>query len=472
MKLLFMDRKDIFNTWGQIRFGATSLEKIADTEHPDPPSTAQSNRSFSRHITGDLPDNQEFWSDNDFTVRCCLPRDDGGWTVYACDGGRNNMPWRIYRFRTEDGIHLLDTEKVYQSEEGRWSQTTTLTYSPEKEMFLCLKNVKEEDGGSIYAFWSHDGTNWREYENNPVYYEGDRWGVVWSSAVQRFITYNKGIQPYDGKRVPELALDARRVVTVRTSADGFHWEPDDPDWSRRGAEFVGGMMRMGGPFVPVEYQIMPDELDPPDMEFYAGQAFEYEERYYMMMMNYAGCFLPPGTPPVTPTGHGPVLDTEWWISRDGLNWDRPFRDIHASGESTHFIEQSPIICDGKLLFHQRARSVWGIPEDRITYVTSRANGIFETLLFAMPQTRLKLNAKIPGDGYPEGEIQAYVMVELIDDCNRVIPGYEKEKCLLRPSQDSLAIELEWDSKDGRGLAGQKVRLRFYMRASQLYAVTA
>ena len=37
MKLLFMDKKDIFNTWGQIRFGATSLEKIADTEHPVPP---------------------------------------------------------------------------------------------------------------------------------------------------------------------------------------------------------------------------------------------------------------------------------------------------------------------------------------------------------------------------------------------------------------------------------------------------
>jgi hypothetical protein len=86
--------------------------------------------------TGVFPDNQGYWSDNDFTVRCCLPRDDGAWTVYACDGGRGNTPWQIYRFRTEDGIHLLDTEKVYQSEEGRWSQTTTLTYSPEKEKCL------------------------------------------------------------------------------------------------------------------------------------------------------------------------------------------------------------------------------------------------------------------------------------------------------------------------------------------------
>ncbi len=449
MKLLFMDRKDIFNTWGKIQFGATPLEKIANHENPDPTLT------------------------DEFTVRCCLRRIDGSYTVYACDGGTGHVPWQIYRFDTEDGIHLANKEKVYESKEGKWEQTATVSYSPEKNMLLCLKNANGKYGGVTYAFYSYDGTKWKEYENNPVYYEGDRWGAVWSSALQKFITYNKGIQRFSEKRMLELALNARRVLTIRMSSDGFHWEPDDPSMFQKNSKEIGGSLQVGGPLLPVEYQISPDELDPPDLEFYASMCFEYERRYYLMMLNYAGCFVPPGTPPVGANGHGPQLGTEWWISRDGLNWSRPFRDINATENATNFIQHNPIVIDGKLLFHMLGwKGVWGIPEDRITYVTSWANGIFETLQFPMPGKTLKLNAKIPGDAYPEGHIQAYVMAELIDDCDRVIPGYEREKCLLRPIEDSLSIDLKWKGKNGKELSGHKVRIRFYMRASYLYAVTA
>ena len=82
LKVLFMDKKDIFNTWGQLRFGATRMTKIADHEKPQPDTTA------------------------DFTVRCCIRQSDGSYIVYACDGGRNNTAWRIYRFHTTDGIKL------------------------------------------------------------------------------------------------------------------------------------------------------------------------------------------------------------------------------------------------------------------------------------------------------------------------------------------------------------------------------
>ena len=58
LKLLFMDKKDIFNTWGQLHFGATRMKKIADHEKPQPGTTA------------------------DFTVRCCLRKNDGSYTVY------------------------------------------------------------------------------------------------------------------------------------------------------------------------------------------------------------------------------------------------------------------------------------------------------------------------------------------------------------------------------------------------------
>src|SRR5215467_1669431 len=62
LKVLFMDKKDIFNTWGQLRFGATRMVKLADHGKPQPDTTA------------------------DFTVRCCIRQKDGSYIVYACDG--------------------------------------------------------------------------------------------------------------------------------------------------------------------------------------------------------------------------------------------------------------------------------------------------------------------------------------------------------------------------------------------------
>ena len=470
MKLLFMDREDVFNTWGQLRFRAAVLEQVAELE-PDPAVSP------------------------DFTVRCCVPQVDGSYVVYACDGGRDHKPWQIYRYRTDDGIHLQAKERVYQSEPGRWSQTTTLNYSPEEDLFLCLKNMKVDDGGSTYAYLSRDGERWDPCPANPVYVEGDRWGCVWSSAVQRFITYNKGIQRYAGKLTPELLYggvglserwDARRVVTIRTSRDGCRWEPDHPDWSRRGTQVIDGVKRFGGPAVPPEYQITPDDQDPPDLEFYAGYVFEYEGRYFMNMMNYAPSLLPAGSPGVAPGGHGPQLDSEWWISRDGLRWERPFRGTNTIRDRVAFIQHNPMVVDGQLLFHQRdlgrvtgggtvlgmAHEVWGVPQDRLTGVTSRSNAVFETTRFAMPRGPLKLNAKIPGDGYLDGRIQAFVMAELIDDCDRIIPGYERHRCRLLPPQDSLAIKLDWQGRTGAELAGRAVRIRFFMRGADLFAVTA
>ena len=446
LKVLFMDKKDVFNTWGQLRFGATRMTKFADHEKPQPDTTA------------------------DFTVRCCIRQKDGSYIVYACDGGRNNTAWRIYRFHTTDGIKLENREIVYERQPSNWEHVVTVSYSPEREQFLCLKNTSDPEGFGMYAFTSRDGTTWKEYEGNPVFREGDRWGVMWSSAVQKFLCYQKGIQRCAPKKFQELLQDSRRVITLRTSADGFHWVPDVASEYRKGGERVDGrLIRAGGPLVPMEFQIAPDELDPPDIEFYACTPFEYEGRYYLSMLNYAGCFVPLGTPPVAANGHGPALDTELWVSRDGLNWDRPFRGVNHCDAG--MVEHNPMVMNGKLLFHY-PKGVYGMPVDRFTYVTSRANGVFDTLQFTLAGAPLKLNAKIPGEEYPDGVEQSYVMAELIDDSDRVFPGYEREKCLLRGPLDESAIPLRWGAKDGRELSGRKARVRFFMRASYLYAVTA
>ncbi len=49
---------------------------------------------------------------------------------------------------------------------------------------------------------------------------------------------------------------AELPITLRTSADGFHWVPDVASEYKKGGERVEGrLIRTGGPLVPVEFQI-------------------------------------------------------------------------------------------------------------------------------------------------------------------------------------------------------------------------
>jgi hypothetical protein len=440
MKLLFMDRQDVWNTWGQIRFGATPIERIGD-----PPQ-------------------------KEFIVKCCLSRNGVGFDVWGFHGA-DKKPWKLIRCQTRDGIHFEDVRTVLERKEGgQWAHTCSLSYSPELGRFLFLKNMNTADGFSVYAFSSTDGDHWQEYEHNPVFEEGDRWGAMWSPAAQRFVYYGKGIQHCE-KRIPELFANARRVVTLRSSSDGFHWTPDSPSYYRRNESYAKGSSygrHVDGPLVPVEFQISPDEQDPPDIEFYAGDGFHYADRYYLLVLNYAASAIPPGTPPVNANGHGPALDTEWWISRDGLHWDRPFRDVRA-GEM--FLHHNPMPVGGKLLFHTED-GLWAIPEDRITYVTARANAVFDTLQFTSAGRPFHLNARIPGGDYRSYSEQAYVMAELIDDSDHVFPGYEKENCILQGSRNAQDIPLRWKDRDASELKDKRMRIRLYLRAADIFAINS
>src|SRR5205807_8203146 len=137
--------------------------------------------------------------------------------------------------------------------------------------------------------------------------------------------------------------------------------------------------------------------------------------------------VPPGAPPVGADGHGPALDTEWWISRNGRDWARPFRGIDAGRA---FINHNPMIFGGRLLFHDDS-GIWSVPQDRITWVTARTNGVFDTAQFRSAGGALWLNARVPGEGYSNLQNQGYIMAEVVDDLDRVIPGYEKERCLFQ-----------------------------------------
>ena len=67
---------------------------------------------------------------------------------------------------------------------------------------------------------------------------------------------------------------------MRSSPDGRRWEPSvsmNDVWNRNGRKSP----------IPSEFLTVPDENDPPDLEFYSGNAFGYHDRAYMMVLIYA-----------------------------------------------------------------------------------------------------------------------------------------------------------------------------------------
>ncbi len=435
MKLLFSDSSDVFKAWGRLEFGANPIKFVRECDDPG------------------------------FIISCCVPRSDGYIDVY---GYKNEFDksitelnrrmerksiWRIFHAVTKDGQNYDDVKIVYESQPGPWEHFMTITYSPDRDEFLALKNKDNPEGFDIMAFFSKDGKTWYEYENNPVYHDGDAWGVLWSSKSQRYVSTTKSFQHWT-KHIPDHGKcpsgEVRRVISVRWSKDGRNWEPSEPV-----------LIHAGGPLLPEGLLITPDENDPPDLEFYSTFGFGYYDRCFGMTLNYAAS-------PLMPDAHGPQMDTEWWLSRDGLDWKRPYRNANVTPQGVTRISHNPIIADGMLLFNFKNK-LFGMREDRLTYVGSRANSEFSTTGFEMREGDLYLNASVPSPDRPYGHEQTYLMAEIEDLNGNIVAGFERDKCLIQ-SCDEINIPLKWGGQSARELKGQRIRLRFYMRASHVYAV--
>lgn len=444
-KLLFSNEQDVTNAWGQLHFGATPMHRIRPCKDPG------------------------------FVLACCLPRYAGVWEIYgqsfkldeASKEYEKKRAWRIVRATTRDGEHFEDVETVYEGEPGCWTPHLGLAYNPDRKEFLMLKLRYDRDGFGYRAFFSPDGRHWQEHPGNPLFRECDSLGQFWSESARRFILTAKSLQPVakhypdHGGTHPNLSGDLRdrRVLCIRSSPDGRHWEPSDSlvdVWNHRG----------NYKSLPAELLTLPDSADPPGMEFYRGIGFWYHDRSYMVVLNYAAS-------PLLTRKHGPQLDTEWWVSRGGLRWDRPYRDINAVGDAfpgVVNITHNPMLIDGMLIFHF-GNQLLGMKQDRISYVGARASAEFSSVPFTAPAADLYLNAAIPAPSRPFAAQQAYVMAAVLNEQGKVVPGYEAEKCLIQ-NTDRIDVPLRWAGKSARELAGRTINLRFYLRSANIYAVTA
>ncbi|MBI2924300.1 MAG: AGE family epimerase/isomerase [Verrucomicrobia bacterium] len=420
LRLLFWNNDDVTDTFGKIVFGAEPLRADAD-------AVGYPNMQFG----------------------CEVPRDDGpawiyGWRLTNWDD-KPRRAVEVLRCVTTDGVTFTGAETVWSRTSANWQGFVNIVRRPTDGALFLFSWAPD----ALHVFRSDDGRDWRLL-TDKAYGDHDAMCVTWFAPWGEFLNYQNTLQPFP-KRYPDNIGAHRRVLSFRRSKEGVNWENFSP------------------PFLRGERLWVPDADDPADLEFYRSIVFAHQGRYAMILQDYVAP-PPEANSRRATTKHGPRSHAEWAISRDGLNWQRPHRETDPTENIAGLPVQGPLVRGDVIRFYLPGGKVGSLPEDRIFYVTCRANGEFSTPAFVMPAGGLFLNADVhyrPLDGATG---RAYVMAELRDEAGQVIPGYERAKCLFA-NEDGHALPLRWGEADGHSLAGRTVRLRFYLRDAKIYSVT-
>lgn len=421
LPLVFWGPDDIQAPFGKIQFGAEMLENEGRAEG--------------------YPDMQ---------YGCAVPIEgDSAW-IYGWRMKNWDDPDRrviqVVRCTTTDGRHFSGEEVVFEYERSQWQGFANIVYRPTDGSVTLFSWA--EWPGKLHVFRSVHGTDWDLLSDNA--FQGhDASDFFWHAPMEQFVCIQTIVQDYP-KRYPDNIGERRRVLSFMRSPDGVAWETFSPEFLGQGSLWL------------------PDADDPADLEFYRTVSFPLQGRYALLLNGY----MPPPSEANSRravTKHGPPYMAEWAISRDRLNWRRPFRETNAFEHQFWLALQGPLFREGRFRFYKPDGLIASLPDDRVFHATCRANGEFSTPVFTMPEGGLALNAYAR---YREAEGdrgQAYVMAELRDGDGNVIPGYEREKCLFE-DVDGRALPMTWDSASGGGLAGKRVAIRFYLRDAKIFGV--
>ncbi|MDX9881454.1 MAG: hypothetical protein RBS73_05270 [Prolixibacteraceae bacterium] len=300
------------------------------------------------------------------------------------------------------------------------------------------------------------GSTWHKLTDNFVYKGQDSFHMVWNKQLGKFVNYQISYQPFE-KKHPDNMPKIRRVLHIRTSPDGITWTP-------------GKSFGADGPYLPDDQLIVPDDLDYPDTEFYHLSAIELNGFWAGIMVKYVS--QPAVLPNRKPWPHGPFLDYEWWISSDGITWERPFRENSGLEKTPHDLAYNlmqPIKVGDELRWVSNGL-VYQQNQRRMFYAYCRANAEVVTSLIPLSDNPLSVEVSFEAVRRQEDSalLQGYLMAELLDESGNVIPGFERDKCLFMPDK-STQLKLKWG--DNYLPENSSVRLRLCFRDVRLYSVS-
>lgn len=332
---------------------------------------------------------------------------------------------------------------------------------------------------------SPDGLHWRELAPEtivPISYVDDVVTACWSEPHQVFITFPKNPIPVFGR--------LRRSLFSATSHDFIHWAKLEPAIIADRRDDLGSRIRAERVRPLLNYK---DNYNVMRTEFYGTGAYSAES----CLLTFPWVFTV--TANVTRIGnHEGPLEVQMAVSRDLVNWERPFRTpIIEPGKITkkeaewdsgmfstaayafdyndevrlyyygaNFTHGAPIPAEGPSAEEtQKLRSGFGLvtwKKDRFVSVDAGSEeGSLTTVPVQFTGNRLEVNANVkPGGG---------LVVELLDTGLRPLAKFPTSAPLMGDNHRHVIKFGDADAAKLAKLAGTPVVLRFRLQNAELYS---
>ena len=356
---------------------------------------------------------------------------------------------------------------------GERDQITGSRSSPE----LQWPASKGADPSAVYLLYSHDGVSWKR-DSEPVmpYYVGAPTSVFWNEAIERWAIYPRAYLPHSKVRVY-----ARTTARKYGLGKRFDLKP-----SAHRKQIQESGFSLGGLIDELPVVLKPDEQDPDGMQVYTFYGYNYPAADAYVAFPSMWYSRRPDDLGREDPGAADALEIQFVHSRDGIQWQRSFRQplVSLGTPGSGFEGQiygAGLVENGDQLFFYYN----GLPSEHMTRdksadwtcITARAifrldgfvsadadyaGGEFTTPLLSFKGSQLRYNSKTGGGGY--------IKTEILDESGKPIPGFTLAESD-RINGNSVRHLVSWRGKDQVGeIAGRKVKLRLVMRDVKLYSL--
>jgi hypothetical protein len=239
-----------------------------------------------------------------------------------------------------------------------------------------------------------------------------------------------------------------------------------------------------------ELLLAPDDLDPPHVEFHTSPVFFHRDRYFCLNQ-------------ILHRAAGGRIDIELMLSRDGLQWERPFRQPfflpHGSAgqfdSRSVFTNSTPVVLPDQIRFYYGAYSQGAIGGGQALESGDQLSGVG---LATMPLDRFAGIRPVAKSDQPTlrrplehiGQVtlkpldlagcqtmtlnadasKGSVHVELLNDEGYRVRGFSKDDALSIHG-DSLRHPVRWKERRLEQLPSGRYLLRLHLNHATAYAVS-
>ncbi len=392
-----------------------------------------------------------------FIIGDVIP-DGHGYAVYGLRRSEDHIP-QVWKARTADGMTFSDAEPLFElpPPEIRWLAGDVAVANGRIVCMICDCGNPLGAGHRFHIFAGTEDGDWSKLNDDPVYRGQDAFSLVWDG--EQFVNYQTSYQPIQKPFADNMGDGIRRVLHIRTSPDCLHWTP-------------GGSFGFEGPYLPDGQLITPDEQDAPETEFYKFQPFRQDGLWSGALVKYIS--QPPILAKSGSFPHGPFLGCEWWVSRNGMDWQRPARstsNLDTLPLQTSYFMHKPFPLGNERRWCQGGMA-YGFDCRRNFYTYCPANAILTTppLRFKAESTRLHVSFESVRLGKQGALRQGYLMAELVGQDGKTLEGFEKEKCIYDVS-DATTLDLQWAERTPASLPqGAFPSLKLHFRDVRIYSL--